>query len=200
MKLIWNGHACFSLECKDGVIVFDPFEDGSVPGIRNLDLSADLVLCSHEHHDHNARSKVTLSNTNKNFNITTIDCFHDDMNGTLRGKNKIHKITTEDQSVVHLGDLGHILDNIDEIKNCDVLLIPVGGHYTIDSNTAKQLIDLIQPRITIPMHYRTDEFGFDVISHLNEFTKLYPNIIYHNSNTLEITKETPKQIIVLTYI
>ena len=200
MKLIWNGHACFSLECKDGVIVFDPFEDGSVPGIRNLDLSADLVLCSHEHHDHNARSKVTLSNTNKNFNITTIDCFHDDINGTLRGKNKIHKITTEDQSVVHLGDLGHILDNIDEIKNCDVLLIPVGGHYTIDSNTAKQLIDLIQPRITIPMHYRTDEFGFDVISHLNEFTKLYPNIIYHNSNTLEITKETPKQIIVLTYI
>ena len=200
MKLIWNGHACFSLECKDGVIVFDPFEDGSVPGIRNLDLSADLVLCSHEHHDHNARSKVTLSNTNKNFNITTIDCFHDDMNGTLRGKNKIHKITIEDQSVVHLGDLGHILDNIDEIKNCDVLLIPVGGHYTIDSNTAKQLIDLIQPRITIPMHYRTDEFGFDVISHLNEFTKLYPNIIYHNSNTLEITKETPKQIIVLTYI
>ena len=200
MKLIWNGHACFSLECEDGKIVFDPFEDGSVPGIRNLDLSADLVLCSHEHHDHNARSKVTLNNTNKNFSITTIDCFHDDVNGTLRGKNIIHKIATENQSVVHLGDLGHILDNIDEIKNCDVLLIPVGGHYTIDSNTAKQLIDLIQPRITIPMHYRTDEFGFDVISHLDEFTKLYPNIIYHNSNTLEITKETPKQITVLNYI
>ena len=65
MKLIWRGHACFSLECEDGTIVFDPFEDGSVPGIRNLDLCADLVLCSHEHYDHNARSKVAINNNNK---------------------------------------------------------------------------------------------------------------------------------------
>ena len=200
MKLIWRGHACFSLECEDGTIVFDPFEDGSVPGIRNLDLSADLVLCSHEHYDHNARSKVAINNNNKTFNITTIDCFHDDKNGTLRGKNKIHKIITENQSVVHLGDLGHSLDNIDEIKNCDVLLIPVGGHYTIDSKTAKEIIDLVQPRIAIPMHYRTENFGFDVISHLNEFTDLYSSIYYHDTNVLEITKDTPSQIIVLKYI
>lgn len=200
MKLTWNGHACFTLECEDGTIVFDPFEDGSVPGIRNLDLYADLVLCSHEHHDHNARSKVTINNNNKTFNITTIDCFHDDKNGTLRGKNKIHKIITEKQSVVHLGDLGHLLDNIDEIKNCDVLLIPVGGHYTINSKTAKEIIDLVQPRIAIPMHYRTETFGFDVISHLNEFADLYPNIHHHDSNVLEITKDKPSQIIVLKYI
>ena len=73
MKLTWNGHACFTLECEDGTIVFDPFEDGSVPGIRNLDLKADIVLCSHEHHDHNARSKVTLSNKdNKNLYLCSL--------------------------------------------------------------------------------------------------------------------------------
>ena len=64
MKLTWHGHACFSLESTDGIIVFDPFEDGSVPGIRNLDLEANEVLCSHEHHDHNARSKVKITNNN----------------------------------------------------------------------------------------------------------------------------------------
>ena len=200
MRIIWHGHACFSLECEDGTIVFDPFEDGSIPGIKNLDLNADLVLCSHEHYDHNARSKVTLTNTDKNIKVTTIDCFHDDQNGILRGKNKIHKIVSEGQSVVHLGDLGHILDNIDELINCDVLLIPVGGHYTIDSKTAKQIIDMINPRIAIPMHYRTENFGFDVISHLDEFTKQYESITYHKSNTLDISKDTPKQVTVLTYI
>lgn len=200
MKLIWNGHACFTLECEDGTIVFDPFEDGSVPGIRNLDLKADIVLCSHEHHDHNARSKVTINNNNKTFNITTIDCFHDDKNGTLRGKNKIFIIETENQKLVHLGDLGHIPSHLDPIKNCDVLLIPVGGHYTIDAKTAKDIIELVQPKVAIPMHYRTENFGFDVISHLNDFTSLFNSVNYHTNNIIEITSQTTKQILVLNYV
>ena len=198
MKLTWHGHACFSLESTDGIIVFDPFEDGSVPGIRNLDLEANEVLCSHEHHDHNARSKVKITNNNHTFKITTFDCFHDDKEGTLRSKNKVFMVETENKKIVHCGDLGHIPSFIDDLKDCDVLLIPVGGHYTIDSPTAKQIIDEIHPKTTIPMHYRSDTFGFDVISHIDDFTKLYHNITYHDTNEIDLNNLT-QPIIVLTY-
>lgn len=199
MKLTWNGHACFTLECDDGIIVFDPFENGSVPGIRNLDLEAHIVLCSHEHYDHNARGTVKLIPEEKSFNIEKIPTFHDDKQGTLRGNNIIHLINTEGQKVVHLGDLGHPLDHIDQLKNCDVLMIPVGGHYTIDAKVAKDIIDQLHPRIVIPMHYRTEAFGFGVISHINDFTNLCQEITYHPTNSITITQATPKQIMVLTY-
>lgn len=199
MKLTWHGHACFRLECEDGIVVFDPFEDGSVPGLNNLDLQAHLVLCSHEHHDHNARHTTSLIGGNHSIHYSSIPSFHDDKQGTLRGNNLIHVIETEHQKIVHLGDLGHIPADLEAIQHCDVLMIPVGGHYTIDAKTAKQIIDLIEPRIVIPMHYRTEDFGFDVISHLDDFTNLCKEITYHPTNTLIITPSTPKQIAVLHY-
>lgn len=198
MKITWNGHACFTLECENGTIVFDPFENGSVPGLRDLKLEAHTVLCSHEHYDHNARHTVTLKPENTSFTIKTIDSYHDDKEGSLRGKNIIHIIETEQQKVVHLGDLGHMISH-DELKNCDVLMVPVGGHYTIDAKVAKAVIDALNPRIVIPMHYRTEAFGFDVISHLNAFTDLYDQVVYHPTNNIEVTQDTPKQIVVLNY-
>ena len=201
MQLIWNGHACFSLECEDGILVIDPFEDGSVPGLKNLRLNAHQVLCSHEHFDHNARQTVTLINEKKSFQIKTLPTYHDDKQGALRGTNLIHIITTEGQSVVHMGDLGHIptASQMDELKHCDVLMIPVGGHYTIDSPTAKTIIDAIEPRIVIPMHYSSDDFGFDVIAKIDTFTSLFKEVTYYPTNTITITPSTPQQIAILDY-
>ena len=169
MKLTWHGHACFTLETDEGRIVFDPYEDGSIPGLKPLDLSADVVLCSHEHFDHNAREVVKHTRKLTRFDIKTIDSYHDDKQGTLRGHNIIHVVNTDDMKVVHLGDLGHELENCSSIENCDVLMIPVGGHYTIDAKTAKNIVDAIHPRIVIPMHYSSDSFGFKEIAPLDNF-------------------------------
>lgn len=106
MKLTWNGHSCFTLETKEGSAVLDPYADGKVPGLAPLRLTADLVLCSHEHRDHNAREVVTLTGKTPTFGIETISTFHDAERGALRGENVIHIISAEGMRAAHLGDLG----------------------------------------------------------------------------------------------
>lgn len=201
MKLTWNGHSCFSLECQDGTIVFDPYQKNSVPGLKPLNLKADLILCSHEHEDHHALNVVTLSGTKTDFTIDKIETFHDDQNGALRGKNIIHIVQSEGMQIVHLGDLGCDLtsEQTKKIFRCDVLMIPIGGHYTIDALEAYLLVQKIQPRIVIPMHYRSKKFGYKVIGTLPAFTDLCHDVIQYETNYLEITKDTPSQTAVLTY-
>lgn len=200
MKLTWHGHACFRLECEEGTIVFDPYEDGSIPGLKPLETSADVILCSHEHFDHNARDVVKQTRKMTRFDITAIDSYHDDKFGTLRGNNIIHLINAEGMRIVHLGDLGHELDDYSLIENCDVLMIPVGGHYTIDAKTAKNIVDAIKPKIVVPMHYSSDTFGFNEIARLDEFLNLTDNHIFYDTDTLIINKETKPQIAILKYI
>ena len=199
MKLTWHGHACFRAESEEGIIVFDPYEDGSVPGLRPLDISADVILCSHGHSDHSAKEVVRQTRRLTRFPIEKINCFHDDKHGTLRGKNIIYVVSVEDMLIVHLGDLGHELDDYSKIQNCDVLMIPVGGHYTIDAKTAKNIVEAIHPRIVIPMHYRSDTFGYDVISTLDDFLDITDNHIFYDTDTLIIDKDTKNQIAVLKY-
>lgn len=200
MKLTWHGHACFTLETDEGRLVFDPYADYSVPGLKPLDISADIILCSHGHSDHNAREVVKHTRRLTRFHIEEIPSYHDDMQGTLRGQNTIHCVNSENMKIVHLGDLGHELDDYSQLENCDVLMIPVGGHYTIDSKTAKNIINAIQPRIVIPMHYRSDTFGYDVISTLDEFLNITNHHVFYNTNTITIDKNTEKQIAILKYI
>lgn len=199
MKLIWHGHSCFTLESIEGTIVFDPFEDDSVPGLKSLDLMADVVLCSHQHFDHNAIQNVCLSGKANQFKISSLATFHDDKQGALRGENTVYIIDTEGMKIAHLGDLGDIFSCLEKLKGIDVLLIPVGGHYTIDANQAKEVVDLIQPRIVIPMHYRSAIFGFDVLSTLDKFTDQCDNVVYYKTNEIEIKPDTPAQVAVLNY-
>lgn len=195
MQIIWYGHSCMMVKSNEGTVVFDPYEDGSVPGLKLPQLTADLVLCSHQHADHNAANKVALTNNNKNFNITKIETFHDDKQGALRGPNTIHVLKTEGMRVVHLGDLGCDLTSseINTLKDCEVLMIPIGGHYTIDTEQALAIIDKLEPRITIPMHYRSDTFGYDVISTSDEFKAKAKILKTYKTNKLEVTNSTPKQ-------
>ena len=207
MKLTWNGHSCFTLETAEGSVVLDPYADGSVPGLAPLRLTADTVLCSHGHRDHNAREAVTLTGKTPTFGVETISTFHDPEQGALRGENTIHIISAEGMRFAHLGDLGCELTarQMDQLRRVDVLMIPVGGYYTISAHEARTIATPLFPRIIIPMHYRSAtngyRFGYDELGLLGNFTAVCPreSLVYYKGSTMEITKHTPGQTAILTY-
>lgn len=201
MLLTWLGHSCFRVDSGGSALVLDPYEDGSVPGLAPLDVTADAVYCSHDHRDHGARGKVRLSGQPCTLTVETIDCFHDDRQGALRGSNRIHLISDGSQRIAHLGDLGHIPDEaaLARLEGLDALLIPVGGYYTIDAETAERLCERLSPRVVVPMHYRLGGMGYDVLSTLDAFTRLRPDVVEYDTNRLSLTPDTPCQTAVLRY-
>ena len=199
MRLIWNGHSCFTLETAGGTVVVDPYLDGSVPGLAPIRLRADAVYCSHDHRDHGARELVALTGEKPDVAMETIHTWHDDQQGAQRGPNTIHIFQAEGLRVAHLGDLGCELEpeQLEVLKGLDALMIPVGGFYTIDAKQAKALIDQIQPRVTLPMHYRGEAFGYDVIGTLDEFTDLCDCVVEYAGNSIELNGEMLQQVAVL---
>lgn len=199
MKLIWYGHACFLLETEEGNAVFDPYAPGSVPGCTLPAVQADAVFCSHGHRDHNYAEGVRQSGKAPAYKITFIDSFHDDAKGTLRGENRIAVLDAEGMRIVHAGDLGHSLTDaqLAALGRVDLLLLPVGGYYTINAKTAAELAERIGARIVVPMHYRGRGFGYDVIGTVDEFVKRSENVRFFDTNVLEITKDTPPMTAVL---
>ena len=120
--------------------------------------------------------------------------------GALRGTNTIHILAAEGLRVVHLGDLGHELsgEQLAPLRGCDALLIPVGGFYTIDAETAKRVADAIAPRVIVPMHYRHGSHGYDVIATAEDFLRLYPADEVHclDGSSFELTPDAPRGVIV----
>lgn len=177
MKLTWYGHSCFRLEENGYSVVCDPFAPGSVPGLRDVCTRADAVLCSHEHRDHNYRQGVALCPSGAAaFSVRAVKSFHDECGGAKRGENLLHLVTLPSGlRVLHLGDLGHALseETIAQLARPDLLLVPVGGHYTIDAAAAKAVCDALRPRWIIPMHYRGEGFGYDVIGPVGDFLRLF---------------------------
>lgn len=202
MKLTWLGHACFRLDTDCGSVVFDPFQDGSVPGVGNIRETADLVLCSHGHGDHNARECVALTGHTPIFRVLRVPCYHDDAEGAKRGENVIHIIEAEGLRVAHFGDLGHMLspEQLREIGALDLAMVPVGGFYTIDAATAKQVIDALDVRVAVPMHYRSESFGLGAIATLEGFTSLCDNVRVYPDASFVLKPDLPKQVAVLTYV
>ena len=183
----WMGHSCFKLTWDNWSAVVDPYQDGSVPGLDNLQVSAIDVFCSHGHYDHDAAEVVKqIKMAAPAPKITRVNSFHDNENGAKRGENIIRVFDFDGFKVAHFGDLGHILNDeqISRIGDVDVALLPVGGFYTIDAPTAKEVAQQVKAKVIIPMHYRTDKFGFDVIGTLDEFTKLYDDVTYTGSDTV----------------
>ena len=198
MKLTWYGHSCFMLESRAGKVVFDPYADDFPPGLRLPQLAADLVLCSHGHGDHNAEDKVTLSGEQTDYTVESLCCWHDDEGGKKRGENLIRIVSGGGARVCHLGDVGHMLPpgQIKAIGHVDALLIPVGGYYTIDAGTARELADAIDAQLVIPMHYRGEGFGLEPIGTLEEYTRLCGNVEYIDGNSYELTPgEGPKTVV-----
>lgn len=205
MKITWLGHSCMQLFWDKSSIVFDPFSPGYVPGLSDVSAEADMVLCSHGHGDHNYSAAVTLKKHGElPFSVSSVSTWHDENHGRDRGGNTIFIVDMPDGTrAVHLGDLGHIPDEnqLLQIGSPDALMIPVGGFYTINASTSKKLCDMINPRVIIPMHYKSVDFGFDVLGTVEDFTGLFPAdfVKRYDTDTIEITKDTPRQLAVLTY-
>lgn len=187
-KLTWYGHSCFGLDFgAGGSVIFDPYAKGSVPGAELPDkLNADLVLCSHGHGDHNAADRVTLSGKAPAFVVEALDTFHDPEKGKLRGPNRISIVEYEGFRAAHLGDLGCDLtaEEIAALKGVDLLLIPVGGHFTIGPEEAKQVLSQVQPKVAVPMHYRRGKMGFPIIAAVEDFLALVGAYAEVNANVL----------------
>lgn len=166
-KITWAGQACFEISVavsKDHqpAIVIDPF--GEI-GLKLPHLSADILLITHGHHDHN-NVKAVKGNPFliegpgeyevQGVFVQGIDSFHDDVQGKERGRNTIYTIEAEDMRFCHLGDLGQkelTNEQLEQIGAVDILMVPVGGVYTIASHEAQKIIGQIEPKIVVPMHY-----------------------------------------------
>ena len=178
MTITWCGHACFALESACGSVVFDPYAPGKVPGWTLPELHANTVVYSHGHTDHSWAEGVALTGRDFEGKITQLATFHDDSGGALRGGNLVTLVEAEGLRVVHMGDIGCALtdEQIAALGRVDVLMIPVGGHYTVGPREAWEIARSLQAAIVIPMHYRGRGFGFPVIGKVEPFLKLAGNV------------------------
>ena len=201
MKLKWLGHSCFRVECGDFALVLDPFEPGSVPGCKEIRETAGGVLCSHQHHDHNYIAGVTLKEGENPFHVEALDSFHDDCQGAKRGSNRIHILEAGGVRVAHFGDIGCMPSpaQLERLQNLDAVMIPVGGFYTVGPQEAKAIVDAIHSRVVIPMHYRSESFGFDVLGTVEDFLALCGKVRRAEGDTLEITPGMEPEVVVLAY-
>jgi len=172
MKLKYFAHACFSLSYENGtVLVTDPY-DASVT-YPPCDIPCTAALVSHDHFDHNHTASlsgdfVTIREPGSyevgGVKITATPSFHDPEQGALRGTNLIFRAEGEGLSVAHLGDLGHMPneEQLAAISGLDVLMLPIGGTYTIDTPQAEELIAELKPRRVIAMHFKTDAYEINI--------------------------------------
>lgn len=184
MLITYLGHSCFKLQDKTGtdgiVLVTDPFDKAT--GYKVPNFEADIVTVSHDHHDHSntdvLRGKPFVIDSAgeydvKNILVEGIDSFHDEKNGAERGRNIIYRIEIDDITIAHLGDLGHVLNDsqLERLAGVDILLIPVGGKYTLDAKQSVEVISQIEPRIIIPMHYKMPESSVKDLEGVDKFVK-----------------------------
>ncbi len=203
VQITWRGHACFQLTYEDYSIVIDPYKDGSVAGLAPLRLRANQVLCSHGHDDHNycAAVRIVGASAPSPFSVTRIATFHDDAQGEKRGQNTIHLFEVGGMRIAHFGDLGCELtsEQAAALSGLDAAMIPVGGYYTIDARQAQALVRAISPKVVLPMHYRGEKMGLDVLGTLEEFTRGMDNVIYYADNTLLLHPGIEPQTAILRY-
>ena len=199
MKIKYLGHSCFQIFSETQSVVIDPYSDGSVPGLNPLRVKANAVYCSHQHADHNGVSCVEFDGEDADFTRTQIASWHDDQQGALRGPNTIQVFECEDKRIAHLGDLGCDLDDEQraQLQDLDVLMIPVGGYFTIDAKQAAKIVLELKPKCVIPMHYKGENFGYDVLATVDDFLALVPGAQKIDADEIELTDA--KGLIVLKF-
>jgi len=200
MNIKWLGHAAFLITSDEKIkIITDPYQSSGGIKYSPITEEADYVTISHQHFDHNYTNDISGNpiiivgsgiHQKEHFTFKGIESFHDDKRGRLRGENTIFCFTVDDINVCHLGDLGHLLsqDKIQEIGQVDVLLIPVGGTYTIDVNQATELCKNINPKIIIPMHFKTPKLDFPITDE-KPFISGKENVKELDLSEIEIKKE-----------
>lgn len=175
MKIKYIGHSCFLFTAEDGTTVLsDPYKPGAYGGgiayapVRD---EADMVFVTHDHEDHddikgllNQPLQIRTGCAARGIGFDTIDTFHDNEQGKQRGPNKIFIFTIDNINFAHAGDLGHLLseDQVKAVGSVDILLLPVGGHFTVDPQEATSVMEQINPKICIPMHFKTEKCAFPI--------------------------------------
>lgn len=198
MEITWLGHSSFLIKDSKGrTLLTDPFDESV--GYKVFNDHADVVTISHHHFDHDYIEKITGNPAVLDkvgfFNVCDIDIkgipsYHDNVQGAKRGENVIYVFKMDDYRIGHLGDLGHVLSlkDRDEIGDLDILLIPVGGNYTIDGKEATAVCKLLNPKLVIPMHFKTSAVTFP-IDGAEEFLTHMQNGERIQNNTLKLDEE-----------
>ena len=191
-KIIYLGHASFLIESSKRTIVLDPYADRSVPNLAfPRGIEADQVFCSHGHYDHNAINLVKEKISPRKVEVVEQVVPHDHEDGKKRGLNTIRMFNVDGFKVVHLGDIGCVPKEeiLEPFKDCDVLLAPINGFFTINPSELKEICKIINPRIVVPMHYymKEKQSGYPDDNMFEKFKKEFPNIEYLDKE-LELEK------------
>ena len=210
MKIKWLGHAAFLIATETGTkIITDPYLTAENLSYAEIKESADIVTVSHEHGDHSNLSAVrgnpeVIRKTAevKGIELNGIPTYHDNSGGSQKGSNTVFYFEVDRVSICHFGDLGHPLSDkqIAGLGSVDLLLIPVGGNYTIDAKVATEICDKIKPRVIIPMHYKNEKCSSFPVAGVDEFLQGKNGVSKPDASEVEFKKETlpdATQIIVL---
>jgi L-ascorbate metabolism protein UlaG (beta-lactamase superfamily) len=210
MEIVWLGHSCFRIRGKEATIVTDPFD--KTLGYPVKKPTASIVTVSHQHPQHSYLGGVTgnprvISRPGEyeiaNVFINGIATFHDAEMGEQRGKNTVYLIQIEEVSICHLGDLGHVptAEQIEQMSDADILMVPVGGGATIGATAAVETISLLQPKLVIPMHFKTDVVKME-LAPLEPFLKEMGVKEFVSQPKLSVTKSSlpiETSVVVLDY-
>ncbi len=202
MKIQWLGHSCFKLvESTGTTIVADPYDPKGV-GIDLPKVKADVVTISHDHFDHSCKNNIEGNPTTldkvglwdiNGVEIIGLQSYHDEVKGRKRGENFIFKYRMDGVDLCHMGDIGQECSPVlsESIGAVDVLMIPVGGTYTIDAAQAKEYVDFLMPDVVIPMHFKTPNSKLD-IDKVDEFVDLFDeeDIMYVDGDTFEFDRSS----------
>jgi len=206
MKIEWIGHACFRLTAQDGtVVITDPYDESV--GIEMIPLKADLITMSHEHHDHCETSMIVGSPVIArgpqlagvgSVTARAVNSWHDDVQGKKRGFNTVRIFSADGLKIVHMGDQGCMPDEdvLEAIMQADVMMIPVGGTYTVDAAGAKAIIERAKPVCVIPMHVKTAHCPYP-IAKVDEFLALMGVQDAEPVRVLEVAADSVPQGVVL---
>lgn len=210
MTITWYGQSCFKIDTREAVLAIDPFSKDI--GLTPPRFHADIVLVSHNHSDHSNAGAIpgepfVISGPGeyeiKNIGTRGIPTFHDSRQGKERGLNTAYRMETDGIVLAHLGDFGESAvreETLEALGDVDILLIPVGGNYTIDAETAVKVINQIEPRLVIPMHYALAGLKIK-LSGVDDFLKAYGAAGTERLGKLSVKKkdlpETETRVVVL---
>lgn len=215
MKIKWNGHASFTITSSEGaVFITDPYDPSGYGGVLTYDQvkdSADAVLVSHDHADHNfveglpgSPKVVRGSDQAGNVQINGIPTYHDESNGSERGDNTIFSFPIDGINICFTGDLGHQLssEQVSAIGPVDLLLLPVGGTFTVDADSAVKVAEALNPRLIIPMHFKTAKCDLPIAG-VEGFLEKMTNVKKLQQSEIELTPdkipETGPEVWVMDY-
>ncbi len=171
MDISWLGHSCFRIKGSQATIITDPYPPGLGYSLGNP--TASIVTVSHQHPGHSYIKGVggqprAVTGPGEyeigGILIIGVATFHDQERGEKRGKNTIYVMDVDEVSVCHVGDLGHTLsvEQVEAVAEVDVLLLPVGGMSTINAVTAAEVVRQLEPKVVVPMHYKTPALGWEL--------------------------------------